>query len=178
MKGRVKETLIGEAEVQEIVKGLADQIHRDYQGEEIVIICLLKGSVIFVSDLMRQLDLPMTLEVMKASSYGESTVSSGSVKIITDLDGDIKDKHVLVVEDIVDTGRTLSKTLKLLEFRKPASLKVCTFLDKPSRREIEIQIDYTGKVIEDHFVVGYGLDYAQYYRNLPFVGILELDETD
>jgi hypoxanthine phosphoribosyltransferase len=174
LKGKIVDILLDAPAIADIVAELAEQLNKDYRDKDVIILCLLKGSVIFVSDLIRLLDFPLTLEVMNVSSYGESTVSSGSVKIITDLDCDIKDRDVLVVEDIVDTGRTLSKTLELLRFRNPASLKVCSLLDKPSRRVIPIEIEYAGRVIEDHFVVGYGLDYAQYYRNLPYVGILEL----
>ncbi|PIE90699.1 MAG: hypoxanthine phosphoribosyltransferase [Acidobacteria bacterium] len=174
MKGKIKSVLVDEATIQAKVKEIASELNRDYKGKEIIAVCLLKGSIVFLSDLIRHLDMPVKIEVMRASSYGESTESSGSVKIITDLESEIKDQHVIVVEDIVDTGRTLSKTLKLLRFRKPASLKVCSLLDKPCRREIPIDIDYTGITIEDHFVVGYGLDYAEYYRNLPYIGILEL----
>ena len=177
MKGKVTEILVEASTIEEKVRDLAAQLNHDYAGKEVIAICLLKGSIIFLSDLIRHLDFPITIEVMRASSYGEGTKSSGSVKIITDLETEIKNKHVLVVEDIVDTGRTLSKTMKLLAFRNPKSLKICTFLDKPSRRVIPINIDYIGMVIEDHFVVGYGLDYAEYYRNLPYIGILELEDS-
>jgi len=177
LKGKVTEILVEASTIEEKVRDLAAQLNHDYAGKEVIAICLLKGSIIFLSDLIRHLDFPITIEVMRASSYGEGTKSSGSVKIITDLETEIKNKHVLVVEDIVDTGRTLSKTMKLLAFRNPKSLKICTFLDKPSRRVIPINIDYIGMVIEDHFVVGYGLDYAEYYRNLPYIGILELEDS-
>ena len=177
MKGKVTEVLVEESTIKEKVRDLAVQLNHDYADKEVIAVCLLKGSIIFLSDLIRHLNFPITIEVMRASSYGEGTKSSGSVKIITDLETDIKNKHVLVVEDIVDTGRTLSKTMKLLAFRSPKSLKICTFLNKPSRREIPINIDYVGMVIEDHFVVGYGLDYAEYYRNLAYIGILELEDS-
>jgi hypoxanthine phosphoribosyltransferase len=170
----VDRVLIDAPTIGQRVAELGAQISADYQGETLIVITLLKGSVVFAVDLMRHIELPLHLEVMRASSYGDSTESSGSVKILTDLDAEIKGRHVLVLEDIVDTGRTLHKTLKLLAFRNPQSLKVCTLLDKPSRRELDIPIAYRGFEIEDHFVVGYGLDYAEYYRNLPYIGVLTL----
>lgn len=173
MKGTITETLLTEEQIQARVRELGAQITADYQGREIYGICLLKGSMIFSSDLIRSLKVPITIDVMRASSYGGSTESSGSVKILQDLDKDISSRDVLVIEDIVDTGRTLKKTLELLQFRNPKSLRVCSLLDKPSRRVIPIPIDYTGFTIEDKFVVGYGLDFDEYYRELPYIGVLD-----
>lgn len=173
--GRIKDVLYTREAIAEKVAELGKTITKDYADKEIFGVCLLKGSLVFCSDLMRHLDLPMRIDVMRASSYGASTTSSGSVQILKDLDTDIAGKDVLIIEDIVDTGRTLRKTLDLLEFRNPKSLKICTLLDKPCRREVDIDIDYAGFTIDDHFVVGYGLDYDEYYRNLPYIGILELD---
>ena len=173
MKGRIDRTLITADKIQEKVRELGARISRDYRDSQIFAVCLLKGSLIFTSDLIRQITVPLTLDVMRASSYGHGTDSSGSVKILQDLDADIGDKDVLVIEDIVDTGRTLWKTLDLLRFRKPRSLKVCSLLDKPSRRVLELHIDYIGFTIEDYFVVGYGLDYGEYHRELPYIGILD-----
>ena len=173
MKGKVTEILFSAEQIQTRVQELAQQISRDYEGKEIFSICLLKGSLLFTSDLIRHLTPVVTVDMMRASSYGESTESSGSVKILQDLDKDITGRDVLIIEDIVDTGRTLKKTLELLRVRHPNSLKICTLLDKPSRRVEPIDIDYTGFIIDDHFVVGYGLDYDEYYRNLPHIGILD-----
>jgi len=174
IRGTVREILFTEDQIRRKVAEMGQAISRDYAGIDLICVSLLKGSVFFLCDLVRGMDLKVTIDLMRASSYGASTVSSGSVKILQDLDSDIGGRDVLVVEDIVDTGRTLSKTLELLRFRKPSSLKICTLLDKPSRREIPIQIDYSGFKIDDHFVVGYGLDFDEYYRNLPYIGILEL----
>lgn len=173
MKGKITETLLTEQQIKQRVLELGAQITLDYQGRQIFAICLLKGSMIFSSDLIRTLRVPLTIDVMRASSYGNSTESMGSVKILQDLDKDISNRDVLVIEDIVDTGRTLKKTLDLLKFRNPRSLKVCSLLDKPSRRVIPIPIDYIGFTIEDKFVVGYGLDFDEYYRELPYIGILD-----
>ncbi len=152
---------------------LAEQISADYAGEEIFGICLLKGSLLFTSDLIRYINRPIKVDMMRTSSYfGTAMESSGSVKILLDLDQDIEGKNVLVIEDIVDTGRTLKKILALLAFRNPKTLRICALLDKPSRRIEPIDIDYLGFTIEDKFVVGYGLDYDDYYRNLPYVGLL------
>lgn len=173
IQGTIKETLFSAEAIAEKVAELGAQISKDYQGKEIFGVCLLKGSIIFCSDLIRHITVPIKIDVMRASSYGASTESSGSVKILQDLDTDITGKDVLIIEDIVDTGRTLRKTYDLLAFRNPKSLKICSLLDKPSRRVTPVDIDYTGFTIEDHFVVGYGLDYDEYYRNIPYIGILE-----
>lgn len=175
ISGRIKDVLYPAEAIAAKVAELGKTITEAYAGSELFCVCLLKGSLVFSSDLMRHIHLPMQIDVMRASSYGKSTTSSGSVQILKDLDTDISGKDVLIIEDIVDTGRTLRKTYDLLKFRNPKSLKICSLLDKPSRRVVEIDIDFTGFKIEDHFVVGYGLDYDEYYRNLPYIGILELD---
>ena len=175
MRGTVTEVIYSAEQIRERVEGLAQEISRDYEGKTIVAICLLKGSLVFTSDLIRHIEHPLRLELMRTSSYGSETESSGSVKIVYDLDVDISGQDVLVIEDIVDTGRTLKKILNLLEMRKPKTLKVCSLLDKPSRRVTPIDIHYRGFTIDDHFVVGYGLDYDEYYRNLPYIGILDPD---
>lgn len=172
MKGHVKDVLFDERQIRERVREMGQQITQDYAGEAIYTICLLKGSLVFAADLIRSIDLDVQIDTMRASSYA-GTESSGSVKILQDLDADIENRNVLVVEDIVDTGRTLAKILELLKFRKPKTLKICSFLNKPSRRVTEIPIDYCGYEIEDHFVVGYGLDLNESYRNLPYIGIFE-----
>ena len=168
----VEEVLLSAEEVQRGVVSLGQRISADYAGKEVTLICILKGAVMFTADLMRQLTVPTRLDFIAISSYGAGTKSSGVVKILKDLDEPIEGKDVLVVEDIVDTGLTLKYLIESLQARKPASLRCCVFLDKPARREVEIEPDYVGYTIPDRFVVGYGLDYAGRYRNLPFVGVL------
>ncbi len=175
MKERV-EVLISSEEVDRRVSQLAEQIHHDYEGKDIYMICILKGSVIFMAELAKKLDHNVTFNFMKVSSYGDETVSSGRIKIDLDLGEAVKDKDVLIIEDIIDTGRTLKYLKDLLSLREPASLKIATLLDKPDRRIADIEADYVGFVIPDEFVVGYGLDYAQRYRNLDYVGVLRFDE--
>ncbi|MCR5824171.1 MAG: hypoxanthine phosphoribosyltransferase [Lachnospiraceae bacterium] len=166
--------MISEEEIEKRVRELADQISKDYAGEEVLLICILKGSVFFTCELAKRLTIPVKLDFMSVSSYGDATVSSGRVKIIKDLDDSIEGKNVIVIEDIIDSGRTLAHLLAVLKVRQPKSIKLCTLLDKPSRREVEVKVDYVGVSIPDAFVVGYGLDYAQKYRNLPYIGVLEL----
>ena len=174
MKGKITGVLISEEKIQARVRELGEEISKDYADEEIIAICLLKGSLLFTADLIRNISCPVTVEMMRTSSYeGESLVSSNSVKILLDLDRDIQGKHVLVIEDIVDTGRTLKKISALLEFRSPKSLKICSLLDKPARRVEPTEIHYRGFSIEDLFVIGYGLDFDEYYRNLPYIGLLD-----
>ena len=165
--------LISEEEVSKKIKVLAEQINKDYEGKEVHLICVLKGGVFFTCDLAKSIKLPVTFDFMSISSYGDATESSGRVKIIKDLDDSIEGKDVLIVEDIIDSGRTLSHLIELLKTRKPNSLKLCTLLDKPSRRVVDVKVDYCGFQIPDEFVVGYGLDYAQRYRNLPYIGVVE-----
>lgn len=172
MKDKVKE-LIPEAEITKRIRELGEQISRDYEGKELHVICILKGGVFFMCELVKHITVPVTHDFMSVSSYGDGTMSSGRIKIVKDLDDSIQEKEVLIVEDIIDSGRTLHHLLQLLRPRNPKSIRLCTLLDKPDRREMEIPVDYTGFSIPDLFVVGYGLDYAQHYRNLPYVGVVE-----
>lgn len=168
--------LFDEKTIEKRIDEMAEQINRDYEGKEIRIIGVLRGGVYFMTELSKRITVPVTIDFIAASSYGYGSVSSGNVKITKELDESIENQHVLVVEDIIDTGRTLSSLFELLKERKPASLKLCTLLNKPDRRvkEATVSVDYNGFVIPDHFVVGCGLDYAQRYRNLPYIGIVEL----
>ena len=168
--------LLTEEEVDKKINEVAEQINRDYAGKEVHLICVLKGGVFFMCELAKRITVPVSLDFMSVSSYGSDTKSSGVVKIVKDLDEAIGGKDVLVVEDIVDSGRTLSYLLEMLKDRKPNSLRLCTLLDKPDRRVIDVNVNYTGFQIPDEFVVGYGLDYAQKYRNLPYVGVVHLNE--
>lgn len=170
--------LIEEDKVIEKVKELAAKINKDYAGRSLHIICILKGSVFFTCDLAKYIDVPVTLDFMSVSSYGDGTSSSGYVTIQQDLTHSIQGKDVLLVEDIVDSGRTLSYLVHMLKKREPASLEICTLLDKPSCRECEVDVAYSGFEVEDLFVVGYGLDYAQRYRNLPYIGVLSVKEEN
>ena len=174
MKERV-EILISKEQVLKRVNELAEVIMKDYEGKETYMVCVLKGGSFFMCELAKRITVPVSLDFMSVSSYGSSTKSSGVVKIVKDLDEPLKDKDVLVVEDIVDSGRTLSYLLEMLKDRKPASLRLCTLLDKPERRVTDVKVDYTGFEIPDEFVVGYGLDYDQRYRNLPYIGVVEFD---
>lgn len=169
------EVLISEETVDAKIKELGEQISRDYEGQELHIICILKGSIFFTCELAKRITVPVTLDFMSVSSYGSDTKSSGVIKIAKDLDESILGRDVLVIEDIVDSGNTLSYLLEMLQSRKPNSLRLCTLLDKPERRRKPVHVDYTGFEIPDEFVVGYGLDYAQKYRNLPYVGIVKFD---
>lgn len=171
-KKDIQSVLISESEIKEIVKGLANKINKDYVGEQLLVVCILKGACIFFSDLIRELDLDIKLDFMVISSYGNSTKTSTEVKIIQDLQEDIKGKNVLIVEDIIDSGRTIKNLKELLAKREPKSLRVAAMLDKPDRREVDINGEYIGKVIPDEFVVGYGLDYSQKYRNLKEICVL------
>ena len=168
--------LISEEDVDRRIRELGEQISRDYAGKEVHLICVLKGSVFFTCELAKRISVPVTMDFMSVSSYGNSTKSSGVVRIMKDLDEPIKDRHVIVIEDIVDTGNTLSYLLKCLNERGPASLSLCTLLDKPDRRVANVSVDYTGFEIPDEFVVGYGLDYAQRFRNLPYIGVIKFTE--
>ncbi|MBQ1849190.1 MAG: hypoxanthine phosphoribosyltransferase [Lachnospiraceae bacterium] len=167
--------LKSEEEVDARIKAMGEQISRDYAGKQIHLICVLKGGSFFMCELAKRITCDVSLDFMSVSSYGSETKSSGVVKIVKDLDESIQDKNVLVVEDIVDSGRTLSYLMEMLRDRKPASLKLCTLLDKPSRRVVDVNVDYTGFAIPDEFVVGYGLDYDQRYRNLPYIGVISFD---
>ena len=165
--------LFSEEEVDARIRQMGEQISRDYAGREVHLICVLKGGSFFMCELAKRITVPVYLDFMSVSSYGSETKASGVVKIVKDLDAPLAGKDVIVVEDIVDTGHTLSYLLEMLKGREPASLKLCTLLDKPDRREVEVPVDYTGFVIPDKFIVGYGLDYDQKYRNLPYIGTVE-----
>ncbi len=165
--------MIPESAVEKRIDELAEQLNQEYAGRSLHLIGILKGSVFFVCALAKRLTMPVTIDFMSVSSYGDGTSSSGVVRISKDTDETLEGKDVLIVEDIIDSGRTLSYLLQVLEKRKPNSLKLCTLLDKPSRRVTEVKVDYTGFEIPDKFVVGYGLDYAQKYRNLPYIGFVE-----
>ena len=172
----IKQILISEDEINGIVERLADEISKDYSGEnkKLVLLCILKGSVVFMGELMKRVKVPVEIDFMKVSSYGNATTSSGSVNIILDfLRKDIKTCDVLIVEDIIDSGKTLSYLTEYLKLKGVKSVKTCTLLDKPSRREVDFNADYVGKEIPDEFVVGYGLDYAEQYRALPYIAILK-----
>ena len=173
MHDDIKTVLVSEEQLKAKVAELGAQISRDYAGKNLVLVSILKGSVVFMADLMRAVSIPCNIDFMVVSSYGGSTTTSGLVKIIKDLDGDLSGKDVLIVEDILDTGVTLSNLVPMLKMRNPNSVKICTILDKPSRRKANIQPDYEGFQVPDEFVVGYGLDYDEKYRNLPYVGVLK-----
>ena len=170
--------LLSEEEVDKRINEIGKQISKDYEGKNIHLICVLKGGVFFMCELAKRIEVPVSMDFMAISSYGADTKSSGVIRIVKDLDESITGKDVLVVEDIVDSGRTLSYLLMMLKERKPNSLRLCTLLDKPDRRVIDVNVDYTGFEIPDEFVVGYGLDYAQKYRNLPYIGIVHLEEEN
>jgi hypoxanthine phosphoribosyltransferase len=173
MNDDIKKILIDEDELRAIVERLGEQITEDYKGKDVLLIGILKGSVIFMADLMRAIDLPCNIDFMAVSSYGSGTESSGRVKINKDLDNDIQGKDIIIIEDILDSGKTLYYIRDILSARKPASIKICTLFDKPERREADIKADYIGSLVPNEFIVGYGLDYAEYYRNLPFIGVLK-----
>ena len=175
MSERIK-VLLSEEEVDARIQQVAAKISKDYAGKEVHLICVLKGGVFFTCELAKRITVPVTLDFMSVSSYGDDTKSSGVVKIVKDLDQPLIGKDVLIVEDIIDSGRTLSYLLKILENRNPNSIRLCTLLDKPERRvKKDVKVDYCCFNIPDEFVVGYGLDYAQKYRNLPFIGVVEFD---
>jgi hypoxanthine phosphoribosyltransferase len=173
MLGDIEGVLVERGRIKKMVKELGRAISNDYKGKELVLIGVLKGGFVFLADLMREITIPVDMDLIWASSYGNSTQTSGNVKIIMDVDIDIKNKHVLIVEDLIDTGLTLKKLRDILISREPLSVKICTAFDKPSRRKVDIEIKYQGIVIPDKFIVGYGLDYAGKYRNLPDVCTLK-----
>jgi hypoxanthine phosphoribosyltransferase len=175
-EGEIGETLVGAEDLQARVKELGAQISADYAGKELVLIGVLKGAVFFLSDLMRAITVPCEVDFMAVSSYGSATESSGVVRILKDLDTAIEGRHVLIVEDIVDSGLTLQYLMRSLQTRNPASLEVCALLTKPERRRVELPARYVGFEIPDRFAIGYGLDYAEHYRNLPFVATLVLPD--
>ena len=179
MNDDIKNILVSEEALKAKVAELGAQISRDYEGRNLVLVSILKGSVVFMADLMRAVTIPCSIDFMVVSSYGGSnTTTSGLVKIIKDLDGDLSGKDVLIVEDIIDSGRTLYYLIDILKKRNPKSVHLCTLLDKPERRVRDVKVDYTCFNIPDEFVVGYGLDYAQKYRNLPYIGVVEFHEDE
>jgi hypoxanthine phosphoribosyltransferase len=173
MENDVGEVLISHEQIREKTKELGRRIAQDYQSKNPLLICVLKGGLMFLADLMREIHMPLEIDFMAVSSYGDATESSGVVRILMDLDRNIEGRHVLIVEDIIDTGRTLNYIIENLHTRDPASIKVCTLLNKPARRVLDIPLDYVGFEIPDRFVIGYGLDYGEIYRNLPYVGVLK-----
>ena len=174
MSERIRE-LISAEDVAAKIARMGEQISKDYAGESVYLLCILKGGVFFTTELAKHITVPVSLDFMSVSSYGGGTTSSGIVRIVKDLDTPIEGQNVLIAEDIIDTGRTLAYLMEHLKQRKPKSLKLCTLLDKPDRRVSDVKVDYTGFEIPDEFVVGYGLDYDQRYRNLPYVGVVEFD---
>ena len=173
MKEDIKEILISKEKIAEIIAKLGEQISKDYAGKNLLLVSVLKGSVVFMADLMRSITIPCQIDFLAVSSYGDGAKTSGIVKIQKDLDTNLEGYDLLIVEDILDTGMTLSYIIDMLKTRNPASVKICTFLDKPERRQADIEADYSGISVPDEFVVGYGLDFAEKYRNLPYVGILK-----
>ena len=169
----VERVLLSEEQIKEKVKEIGAQITKDYQGKKLLIVTILKGSVIFAADLLREIKIPVEIDFMCLSSYGSDSKSSGVAKIVKDLNEPIEGKNVLIIEDILDSGNTLSHLVKLLATRNPKDIKIATLLDKPDRRVAEVEVAYKGFTIPDEFVIGYGLDYAEKYRNIPFVGILK-----
>lgn len=166
--------LISEEQIQRRVAELAEQISRDFAGENVKLLCILKGSIFFTCELAKRITVPVMLDFIQVSSYGSGTKSSGTINIKKDLDEPIDGDNIIVVEDIIDSGNTLSKLVPMLKERNPKQLKICTLLDKPDRREANVNVDYNGFEIPDEFVVGFGLDYDQHYRNLPYVGVLHM----
>lgn len=169
----VTEILFTEQQIHQIVARIGKEITQDYQGKNLFIVGVLKGSLVFMADLMREIQLPCAIDFLSVSSYGNGTTSSGEVRILKDLDQSLEGKDVLVIEDILDSGNTLSFLLRTLSARNPASIRICTLLDKPARRKADVYADYVGTEVEDKFIVGYGLDYAEKYRNLPYIGVLK-----
>ncbi len=171
---KISQVYITEDKIKQKVAELGKIISKDYENKDLLLVGILKGSVVFLSDLMREISIPVSIDFMTVSSYKNSSFSSGSVDILSDLSTDISGKDVLIVEDIIDSGITLSRLVPMLEKRNPASIKLCTLLDKPDRRKIDINVDYVGFEIENKFIVGYGLDYAEKFRNLNYIGIYNL----
>jgi hypoxanthine phosphoribosyltransferase len=172
MRDSIQKVLISEKQIRERVKELGREISKDYEGKDLVVVGVLKGAILFLGDLVKNITVPLTMDFIAVSSYGNSTTTSGVVRILKDLDNSIENMDVLIVEDIIDSGLTLCYLYENLRSRGPNSIKICTLLDKPERRKVDVKVDYTGFVIEDEFVVGYGLDFAEKYRNLPEICIL------
>lgn len=175
MNDDIAKVLIGEAELKSKVKELGNAISHDYEGKRPLLVSVLKGSIVFMADLMREIKIDCEIDFMSVSSYGRGKKSTGVVRILKDLDNDVTNRHIIVVEDILDSGLTLSYILELLKTRNAASIKLCTLLDKPDRRVVDVTAEYSGFKIPDEFVVGYGLDYGEKYRNLPYIGVLKPD---
>ena len=173
MLNDIDRVLISEEELSKIVKELGAKITEDYKDKNLLLISILKGSVTFMADLMREINIPCNIDFMAVSSYGSGTKSSGVVKIIKDLDSSIEGKDLLIVEDILDSGRTLNYIKEILLARNPKSIRICTLFDKPERRDVDLYADYIGSKVPNEFIVGYGLDYNEYYRNLPYIGVLK-----
>lgn len=173
MHGHIKEILYTEEQIEDKVAQLGKALNRDFAGRNPIVICVLKGAFIFMADIVKHLDFPMEVDFMVVSSYGQSTESSGIVKIVKDLDVSVENREVLIVEDIIDSGLTLSYLIDVLQRRKAKNVTIVTMFDKPARRTVDLQVDYTGFHLPDEFVVGYGLDYAEKYRNLSYIGILK-----
>jgi len=173
MENDIREVLISKEEIEEKVKELGETLSKEYEGKQPLLVCILKGAVLFMSDLARHMSIPIEMDFMAVSSYGVSTESSGVVRILKDLDSTIEGKDIIIVEDVIDSGLTLSYLIDLLNRRNVKSIKVVTLLDKPHRRTVDLVPDYCGFTIPDEFVVGYGLDYAEKYRNLPYIGVLK-----
>lgn len=170
------DVLISKTAIVKRIEEMAEQINEKYAGEEVFLLCVLKGGVVFMVDLAKKITVPATMSFMSVSSYGDGTESSGHIKILMDLDESVENKNVIIVEDIIDSGRTLSRLYELIKSRSPKSIEICTLLDKPERRVADVQVDYTGFAIPDEFVVGYGLDYSQRYRNLDYIGVISFIE--
>jgi len=173
LQNDIQEILYDAGQIGQKVKELGETLSRDFEGRNPLVICVLKGAFIFMSDLVKNMDIPLEIDFMAVSSYGQSTKSSGVVRILKDLDAPVEGRDVLIVEDIIDSGLTLSYLIDVLERRNAKSVTVVTLFDKPARRTVELEADYTGFTLPDEFVVGYGLDYAERYRNLPYIGILK-----
>ena len=169
----IEKILIDKEEIKTIVTDVANKINADYGDEELTVIVILRGSMVFASDLIRKLKMPVKVEFMRASSYGSGTASSGFINIKQDIESDVTDKNLLIIEDIIDSGNTLYRLKNILIERNPKSVKICALLDKPDRRVTDVDVEYVGREIKNEFVVGYGLDYNEYYRNLPFIGVLK-----
>lgn len=169
----LEQVLVNERKISHLVKRIANEINKDLGGEPLLVVIILKGSTPFAMDLIKNLDMPVEIDFMQVSSYGKSTASSGFINLKKDIEQDITGKNVLIVEDIIDSGNTLNKIKTLFQDRNAKSVRICTLLDKPSRRVVDVKVDYVGTEIPDEFVVGYGLDYNEQYRNLPYVGVLK-----
>lgn len=179
MDERIEKQFVSAEEIEKTVARLGHEITSHYQQVEdldLLVVGLLRGSFVFMADLIRHIELPLTVDFMTVSSYGDATVTTGNVKVVMDLDEPVEGKDILMVEDIIDTGNTFNKVIGLIRYRNPRSLKICTFLSKPSRRRVEVPIDFCGLEIPDEFVCGYGLDFAQKYRNLPYIGVLKKEK--